>query len=79
MLPDLLGHSDTVTSLVSLPNGYLASGSSDFNILIWNVTALSLVRTLTGHTSKVNDMKVLTNIAGAFTYLCWIIALFFLC
>ena len=31
------GHSSYVTSLVNLQNGYLASGSYDYSVKIWNI------------------------------------------
>ena len=44
-----------------LPNGYLASGSGDATIKIWNPTDGSVMRTLTGHTSLVHSLAVLPN------------------
>ena len=50
----LLGHGDTVISLAVLRNGRLSSGSRDRTIRIWDLTSLSCLQTLSGHTEGVN-------------------------
>jgi len=44
-----------------LQNGYLASGSGDKTIKIWNTHTGSEIRTLTGHTSEIFSLAVLPN------------------
>ena len=44
-----------------LPNGYLASGSLDTTIKIWNTTTGSEARTLIGHTAWARSLAVLPN------------------
>ena len=43
-----------------LKNGYLASGSDDTTIKIWNTDG-SLITTLTGHTGQVKSLAALQN------------------
>ncbi len=57
----MTGHTDKVTCLVTLPDGLLASGSSDKTIRIWNVTSGITIKTLTGHTGGVWSLVVLPN------------------
>ncbi|MBD2600914.1 serine/threonine-protein kinase [Microcystis viridis] len=53
----LTGHSDTVSSVVYSPDvRYLASGSSDKTIKIWEVATGKELRTLTGHSSWVSSV-----------------------
>ncbi len=53
----LTGHSDTVSSVVYSPDGrYLASGSGDKTIKIWEVATGKELRTLTGHSSWVRSV-----------------------
>ncbi len=50
----LTGHSDSVQSVVYSPDGrYLASGSGDKTIKIWEVATGNELRTLTGHSGAV--------------------------
>ena len=39
LIKTLTGHTDRVFSLAVLPNGFLASGSHDNTIKIWNIHA----------------------------------------
>ena len=48
-------------SLVVLSNGYLASGSLDYTINIWNTDDGVLTRTLTRHTKSGYTLAVLQN------------------
>lgn len=53
----LSGHTSSVLSLAfSMDGRYLASGSTDGAIKIWNVATGREVRTLTGHNSAVNSV-----------------------
>jgi serine/threonine protein kinase len=53
----LTGHSDSVQSVVYSPDGrYLASGSGDKNIKIWEVATGKQLRTLTGHSDTVSSV-----------------------
>ena len=55
LLHTLNGHTSTVTSVCYSPNGqYLASGSWDNSIRIWNTNNGQLLHTLNGHTSEVS-------------------------
>lgn len=58
---NLAGHTDSVSTVVLLPNGYLASGSNDRTVKIWDVNSANLVRTLKGHESKVLSLAILKN------------------
>jgi len=58
----LRGHTSGITSLGTLPNDYLASGSGgDFTVKVWNYNTGSLVYNLTGHTSGVYALATLPN------------------
>jgi WD40 repeat protein len=41
---ELKGHEDTITQLICLNNGYLASGSIDKSVIIWNIQNQSIVQ-----------------------------------
>ncbi len=59
------GHTDSVISLESLENGYLASGSIDSTIKIWDIENGKLKFTLNesngGHHDNVETLVVLEN------------------
>ena len=58
------GHTDMVRTFVYSPNGkYLASGSNDRNVIIWDTSKpnFHVLHTLTGHTSPVNEIKFFPN------------------
>jgi WD40 repeat protein len=56
-LKTLTGHSRTVNTVCWSPDGrYLASGSDDENIKIWNANTGQCLRTLTGHSNDVNSL-----------------------
>ncbi len=57
----LASHTDYVTCLEQLEDGFLVSGSRDNTIKIWNKTNQSLVATLVGHNSAITICKVLSN------------------
>ena len=44
-----MGHTSYVFCLTVLANGFLASGSGDTTIKIWNYSTGSLITTLYGH------------------------------
>ena len=54
-------HTHIVSTLATLPNGNLASGSNDNTVKIWNPSTGLLVYTLTGHTSGVITLATLSN------------------
>jgi len=49
----LRGHKGTIYAFVLLPDGQLASGSSDYTIKLWNLQSEKCVATLEGHTDGV--------------------------
>lgn len=51
------GHSNAVTSLKLIQDGYLASGSADFKIMLWNMSTNTLVKDLNGHTGSVLTLE----------------------
>lgn len=55
----LNGHTSAVLCLQELTNNRLASASSDFSIIIWNLTDCSQLKKLEKHTDVVTCMKVL--------------------
>ena len=61
-LVQLIEHSWRVNSLAFSPNGeYLASGSDDNTIGIWNVSSAKHIYTLTGHFSGVSSVVFSPN------------------
>ena len=59
MLFKLEGHTDNVYSLTLLSNGWLASGSEDKTIKIWNLAERKKIGTLEGHQDSVASLKTL--------------------
>jgi len=58
----LSGHTDKILTLAFLNNTYyLASGSRDLTIIIWDLLQLTLYKTLTGHTNYVTSLVNLPN------------------
>ncbi len=47
--------------LILLPNGYIASGSADTNIMIWDLTKTYPLYTLRDHTDVVRALTVINN------------------
>jgi WD40 repeat protein len=47
--------------LIVLPDGLLASGSTDTKIMIWNIIKNSPLYTLTGHTSAIRALVVINQ------------------
>ena len=55
--PEIIGHTDWVTSVAFSPDGLtLASGSQDKTIMLWNVATGELKATLGGHTEPVKSV-----------------------
>lgn len=51
------GHSDNVTAMALTTDGrYLATGSTDKSIRIWDVAAGKVIRTLSGHTAEIRSL-----------------------
>ena len=64
LVKNIIGHEDYIYSLVVLPNGYLASGSGDSKIKIWNASNddRCLVGTIdTDKTGSITSLAVLKN------------------
>ena len=57
----LINHTHYVRALAVLPNGYLASGSNDNTIKIWNLTTGIVEKTLYNHTGAVRSLNVLPD------------------
>lgn len=57
----LEGHSRSVNALAALPNGHLASASSDRTVRVWDTTRGVCVKTMFGHSKMVNDVVVLRD------------------
>lgn len=56
----LIGHSSCVTSLV-VSGGFLASGSADKTIKVWETKTVKCLKTLSGHSHSINALAVLQN------------------
>ncbi len=57
----MIGHNSLIYALTLLPNGFLASGSHDRKIMIWNVSETSRLYTLLGHTDAIRSLSVINN------------------
>lgn len=57
----LVGHTNTIFSLINLPNQQLASGSCDKTIKIWDIPTLKCVHTFIGHTGFIWSLTLLSN------------------
>lgn len=56
----LIGHNDSVTSLLVLPDGSLVSGSFK-ELRIWNISKNETTKILNGHSSYVFSLVILPN------------------
>ncbi len=56
----MIGHS-WIYALALLPNGLLASGSVDGEIMIWNVNETAPLYTFLGHTDWIRSLIVMNN------------------
>lgn len=54
-------HSDSITSLLPLPDGRFASGSSDHSIKVWDPESESTFVTASGHDSTVGGVALSTD------------------
>ena len=61
MLHTLKGHTGSVNQLISLQNGYLASGGQDSNIFVWDPVVGSQKQKLVGHSNVISSFVLLTN------------------
>jgi WD40 repeat protein len=57
----LNGHSDNVRSIEMLSKQFMASGSDDQRVIIWDLFSYSIKFNLTGHTSRVECIKRLSS------------------
>jgi WD40 repeat protein len=57
----LIGHSSSVRSIEMLSEQFMATGSDDKRVLIWDISSFSIKFNLTGHNSAVNCIKRLSS------------------
>jgi WD40 repeat protein len=57
----LIGHLNNVCSIEMLSDQFMASGSDDKSVIIWDLSSNSIKYTLTGHTNWVTCIKILTS------------------
>ncbi len=55
----MTGHTGSVATLLKLTNQFLASGSYDNSIKIWNIETGQLIRTLQGHSDYVVSLSLI--------------------
>ena len=60
MIRNIVSPSPLIT-LLQLKTGYIASGTYDAKIIIWDVNTSSTIRTLTGHSALVRSLVILQN------------------
>jgi WD40 repeat protein len=61
LIQTLIGHSSSILSIEMLSEQFMASGSSDKKVIIWDLFSYSIKYTLTGHTSEVFCIKRLSS------------------
>jgi len=61
LIATLNGHTDFISCLTVLQNGYLISGSSDTTLKVWNVNGGIELRTLDEHRAGIFGLAVLDN------------------
>jgi WD40 repeat protein len=61
IVQNLIDHKGSVSVVILLPNGYLASGSDDNMVKVWDPYNATLMRTLKSHESKILSLTVLKN------------------
>ncbi len=57
LIRTLIGHSSNVHSIEMLSEQFMASGSNDKRVIIWDLSLYSIKYNLTGHTTLVNCIK----------------------
>jgi len=58
----LKGHSASVNTVIAIPNTtYLASGSDDKSIIIWDYMSEQKILTFNGHSDRVSSIDVIPN------------------
>jgi WD40 repeat protein len=60
LIQTLIGHSSSVYSIEMLSEQFMANGSSDNRVIIWDLSSYSIKYNLTGHTSQVECIKRLS-------------------
>jgi len=69
LIRTLIGHSDNVNSVEMLSEQFMASGSDDQKVIIWDLFSYSIKYTLTDHTSQVYCIKrLLPNLIASGHY-----------
>jgi WD40 repeat protein len=61
LIRTLNGHSSRVWSIEMLSEQFMASGSNDKRLVIWDISSYSIKYTLTGHPNWVNSIKRLSS------------------
>jgi WD40 repeat protein len=61
LIRTLCGHSSSVNSIEMLSEQFMASGSNDKRMIIWDLSTYSIKYTLTGHTDWVRCIKRLSS------------------
>jgi WD40 repeat protein len=54
-------YKDCITSMISLPNGYIVTAAWDKTIKIWDLNKNILIKTLEGHTFAINCLALLSD------------------
>jgi WD40 repeat protein len=61
LIQTLNGHNNNLNSIEMLSGQFMASGSNDRRVIIWNLSSYSIKYNLTGHTSTVTCVKRLSS------------------
>ena len=61
LIRTLIGHTNSIRSVLVLSNGYLASGGHDNTIRIWNPDTGLIIKNITGHEKTINSLVQLPN------------------
>jgi WD40 repeat protein len=61
LMQTLIGHTKNVISIEMLSEQFMASGSDDFKVIIWDLVSYSIKYNLTGHTAIATCVKRLSS------------------
>jgi WD40 repeat protein len=61
LLQTFVGHSNWISTLLSLGNGLLASGSWDSTVKVWQIGVDQTLATFLGHTNQVTGLSLAGN------------------
>ena len=61
LIKSFQAHTNGITRIKQLPNGYAVTCSEDMTVKIWNLTTNTMKFNLIGHNLSVHGLKLVTN------------------